>query len=560
MNEIADILEMKDIEFKPRAYRKAARTVESLSQPIEDFYEKGELQELSGVGASIAKKISEIIETGTSKYYEKLKTEIPADIEKLTAVEGMGPKTVEKLYKNLGVKTLEDLEQAAKEHKIQDIKGLGPKIEKNILERMDLAKRNKKRTLLGYALSIAEDLKERIKKELEVINRIDVAGSLRRMKSTIGDIDILVTSADVSKVVDYFTSMDDVREVLGKGKKKSSIILKSGLQVDLRVVHKENYGSALLYFTGSKDHNIKLRKIALDRGYKLSEYGLFKDGMKIAGKTEKEVYGKLNMDFIVPELRENRGEIEAALQSKLPKLIAYDEILGDLQIHTKWSDGSGTIEEMARTAMKLNYKYICISDHFGKMKIAGALDDKRLQKQLKEIERINSNLGDIEILKGAEVDIQADGSLDVNSKLLKELDVVVASVHSRFDQSKKETTQRLVNVMDNEDVDIIGHPTGKKINQKKSMQLDMDTIFEVSKRTGTFLEINSCPERLDLDDVTAKAAVDAGCRLIINTDAHNKEHLKYMRLGIAQARRGWLENKDVINTLSLNQLRKQLKS
>jgi DNA polymerase (family 10) len=560
LNEIADILDMKDIEFKPRAYRRAARTVESLSKPIEEFHEKGKLQELPGIGEGIAKKISEIIETGTSQYYENLKTEMPVDVEELTSVEGMGPKTVKKLYKKLGVKTLEDLEQAAKQHKIRDIKGLGPKVEENILERIELAKRQKERTLLGYALPIAEELKNRLKNELDVINKIEVAGSLRRMQSTIGDIDILVTSTDPSKVADYFTSMNDVREVLGKGKTKCSIILKNDLQVDLRLIEEKSYGSALVYFTGSKDHNIELRKIAIDKGYKLSEYGLFKDDEQIAGKTEKEVYGKLGMQFIPPELRENRGEIEAAQQSKLPKLIDYDDIKGDLQSHTTWSDGAQTIEEMAKAAMELNYEYFCVSDHYGKMKVAGALNDKQLRKQLKRIEEVNDSLSGIELLTGAEIDIQADGSFEVNKKLLKELDVVVASVHSKFSQSKKEMTQRLVTAMENENVDIIGHPTGRKINQKKSVQLGMEAIFDASKRTGTFLEINSFPERLDLDDANAKAAINAGCKLAINTDAHNKEHLRYMRLGIAVARRGWLEKKDVINTLSLKELRKLLKS
>jgi len=559
LNEIADILEMKDIEFKPRAYRRAARTVESLSKPIEEFHEKGKLEELPGIGEGIAKKISEIIEKGTSQYYENLKTELPVDVEELTSVEGMGPKTVKKLYKNLGVKTLEDLEQAAKQHKIRDIKGLGPRVEENILERIELAKRQRARTLLGHALPIAEELKNRLKDELDVINKIEVAGSLRRMQSTIGDIDILVTSKDPSKVADYFTSMSDVREVLGKGKTKCSIILKNDLQVDLRLIEEKSYGSALVYFTGSKDHNIQLRKIAINKGYKLSEYGLFKEDEQIAGKTEKEVYGKLGMQFIAPELRENRGEIEAAQQNKLPKLIGYDDIKGNLQSHTTWSDGAQTIEEMAKAAMELNYEYFCVSDHYGKMKIAGALNDKQLRKQLKQIEKINNSLSGIELLSGAEIDIQAEGSFDVNKKLLKELDLVVASVHSKFNQSEEEMTRRLVKAMENEDVDIIGHPTGRKINQKKPVQLDMEAIFEASKRTGTFLEINSFPERLDLDEVNAKAAIEAGCKLAINTDAHNKEHLRYMRLGIAVARRAWLEKKDVINTLSLKELRKLLK-
>lgn len=559
LNEIADILEMKDVEFKPRAYRKAARTIESLSSPIEEVQEKGDLQKLSGVGRSIALKISEIIETGTSQYYEQLKSEIPVDIEELNSIEGMGPKTIEILYKELGIKTLQDLENAAREHKIRDIKGLGPKTEENILNHIELAKQKKERMLLGYALPIAEELKNRLENELNVITKIEVAGSLRRMKPTIGDIDILVISTNHGKVADFFTSMNDVKEVLGKGKTKLSVILMNDLRADLRLIEEDSYGSALLYFTGSKDHNIKLRTKALEKDYKLSEYGLFKENKQIAGKTEKEVYSKLKMEFIPPELRENRGEIEAAQENKLPELINYDAIKGDLQCHTKWSDGSNTIEEMAKAAIELNYEYICITDHYGNMKIAGALDDKLLLRELKEIEKINKKFNEIELLKGVEIDIQPDGNFNINKKLLKELDIVIASVHSSFNQSKKEMTQRVIKAMENEYVTIIAHPTGKKINKKQPVQMDMEAVFDSSKATGTFLEINSSPERLDLDDMNARMAVEAGCKLVINTDAHASDYMRFIRLGIAMARRGWLQTKDVLNTVSLKQLKKQLK-
>lgn len=559
LNEIADILEMKDVEFKPRAYRKAARTVESLSRPIEEIYEKGELQKLSGVGKSITLKISEIIETGTSQYYEQLKSEIPVDIEELNSIEGMGPKTIELLYRTLGIKTLQDLENAARQHQVRDIKGLGPKTEENILAHIELAKRKKERMLLGYSLPIAEELKIKLKNELSVITKIEIAGSLRRMKPTIGDIDILVISTDNSQVADYFTSMNDVREVLGKGRTKISVILENGLHADLRLIEDNSFGSALLYFTGSKDHNIKLRLKALEKGYKLSEYGLFKKNNQIAGKTEKEVYSQLKMDFIPPELRENRGEIEAAQENKIPELVRYDAIKGDLQCHTKWSDGSNTIEEMVKSAIELNYEYLCITDHYGNMKIAGALDDKQLQKELKEIENINKNFDDIEILKGVEIDILSDGSFNINKRLLKELDVVIASVHSNFNQSKKEMTQRVIEAMENEYVNIIAHPTGKKINKKRPVQMDMEAVFDASKETGTFLEINSSPERLDLDDMNARAAVEAGCKLVIDTDAHTTDYMKFIRLGIAMARRGWLQTKDVLNTVGLKQLKNQLK-
>lgn len=559
LNEIADILEMQDVEFKPRAYRKAARTVESLSKPIEEVYEENKLEELSGVGKSIAEKIAEIIETGKSQYLENLKKQMPADVEALTSIEGMGPKSVKKLYEKLKIKTLDDLARAAEQHEIREIKGFGPKTEKNILEHLELARRGKERILLGFALPIANEIKEWLKKE-ESVSQIEVTGSLRRMKETIGDIDILVSSTKPKKVADFFVAIENIREVLGKGVTKSSVILKNNIRVDLRIVKENAFGSALMYFTGSKDHNIELRKIAINKSYKLNEYGLFKKNRQIAGKTEAEVYGKLGMDWIAPELRENRGEIEAAQKHKLPKLLEYDAIKGDLQVHTKWTDGENTIEEMAEAAKALGYSCICITDHYNKMVIAGGLNDKQIRQEMTEIERINEELEDIRVLKGAEVDIDADGSLQAKESVLKELDIVIASVHSNFNQSKNEMTKRLITAMESGYVNILGHPTGRKIKTKKSYLIDMEKLFEASKQTDTFLEINAFPERLDLDDFHAQAAKEAGCKLVIDTDAHNKEHLKYMQLGIAVARRGWLEKEDVVNTLPLKDLIKILKS
>jgi DNA polymerase (family 10) len=558
LNEIADILGMQDVEFKPRAYRKAARTVESLSKPIEEVYEEDKLKELSGVGESIAEKIAEIIETGTSQYLEELKKQMPADVEALMSIERMGPKSVKKLYEKLKIKTFDDLKRAAEQHEIREIKGFGPKTEKNILEHLELARRGKERILLGFALPIANEIKEQLKKD-KTVSQIEVTGSLRRMKETIGDVDILVSSRKPGKTADFFVTIEDVQEVLGKGITKCSIILKNNIRVDLRIIKKKSFGAALMYFTGSKDHNIKLRKIAISKSYKLNEYGLFKKDKQIAGKTEEEVYGKLDMDWIPPELRENQGEIEAAQKHKLPKLVKYDAIKGDLQVHTKWSDGGNTIEEMAEAAKALGYNYICISDHYSKMKIVGGLNDKQIRKEMKEIERINEKLEDIEILKGAEVDIKADGALQAKKSVLKELDIVVASVHSNFNQTKNKMTKRLIAAMESGYVNILGHPTGRKIKTKKPYPIDMEKLFEASKRTETYLEINAIPERLDLGDFHARAAKEAGCKLVINTDAHKKEHLKYMRLGIATARRGWMEEKDIINTLPLKGLMKLLK-
>jgi DNA polymerase (family 10) len=558
LNEIADILEMQNVEFKPRAYRKAARTVESLSEPIEEVYEEKRLKELSGVGESIAAKIAEIIETGKSQYLEDLKKQMPADIEALTSIEGMGPKSVKKLYEKLKIKTLDDLARAAAQHRIRGIKGFGPKTEQNILEHLELARRGTERILLGFALPIAEEIRERLRNEGSV-RQVEVTGSLRRMKETIGDIDILANSTEPEKTADFFVAMEDVREVLGKGVTKCSVILKSNIRVDLRIVEAKSFGSALMYFTGSKDHNIKLRTIAMNKSYKLNEYGLFKKDQQIAGETEAEVYAELGMDWVPPELRENRDEIEAAQKHKLPKLIGYDAITGDLQVHTKWTDGENTIEEMAEAAKALGYSYICITDHYSKMVIAGGLNEKQIRKEMAEIEKVNEKIEGIEVLKGAEVDIDADGALQAKESVLEDLDVVVASVHSNFNQTKQKMTKRLTAALESGYVTILGHPTGRKIRTKKSYPLDMAELFEASKRTGTFLEINAFPERLDLDDFHARAAKDAGCKLVIDTDAHNKEHFKYMRLGVAVARRGWLEEKDVVNALPLKDLLKLLK-
>jgi DNA polymerase (family 10) len=559
LNEIADILEMQNVEFKPRAYRKAARTVESLSKPIEEVYEEKKLKKLSGVGESIAAKIAEIIETGTSQYLENLKKQMPANIEALTSIEGMGPKSVKKLYETLKIKTLDDLARAAEQHEIREIKGFGSKTEQNILEHLELAKRGTERILLGFALPIAKEIKERLEKEGSV-SQVEITGSLRRMKETIGDIDILVTSVKPEKTADFFVAMDDVREVLGKGVTKCSVILKSNIHVDLRIVGAKSFGSALMYFTGSKDHNIKLRKIAMGQSCKLNEYGLFKKDEQIAGETETEVYHKLGMGWIPPELRENRDEIEAAQKHKLPNIIGYNAIKGDLQVHTKWTDGENTIEEMAKAAKAFGYSYICITDHYSKMVIAGGLNEKQLRKEMQEIEKVNEKVEGMAVLKGAEVDINADGALQAKESVLKDLDVVVASVHSNFNQTKQKMTKRLTTALASGNVTILGHPTGRKIRTKKSYPIDMESLFETAKRTGTFLEINAFPERLDLDDFHTRAAKEAGCKLVIDTDAHNKEHFKYMRLGLAVARRGWVEKNNVVNTLPLKDLMKLLKS
>jgi len=560
LNEIADMLEMQGVEFKPRAYRRAARTIDSLGEPIEEVYVRGKLKDLPGVGDAIAKKVAEIIDTGSLNYYEELKQKTPVDLQGILSVEGLGPKTAALLYKRLGVKSLDDLERAAKEHRVREIKRLGPKTEENILAGVELAKRSKNRTLLGDALPIAEEICAYLRESLQnqkTASKVEAAGSLRRMKETVGDIDILASTRSPGELSDRFTRFQSVSRVLEKGETKSSVILDSGLQVDLRVVDENAFGAALMYFTGSKDHNITLRKVAIKQGFKLNEYGLFKGSEQAAGRSEADVFKTLGLEFIPPELREDRGEVEAAARHELPRLIPYEGILGDLQMHTKWSDGSQTIEEMAQAAKNLGYEYIAITDHYSRMSIVNGLDDDRLRTQMVEIDKVNEKLEGIHVLKGAEVDISPDGSLSAG-QILKELDVVVASVHGSFKQTKKEMTMRLVSAMESGLVNIIGHPTGRKINEKNPSEVEWDEVFDASRRTKTYLEINASPQRLDLNDATAKLALDSGCKVSIDTDAHHRAHLKNIRFGVGLARRAWAEAEDVINTRRLADLKRML--
>ena len=578
LNEIADYLELKEEKFKIRAYRKAALVIQSLSGDIEEIWEKGKLEGIPSVGEGIAKKISDFLQDGKSAYLEKLKKQTPVDMESLGQIEGLGSKTVAKLYKKLNIKNIKELEKAAKKGRIRNIFGFGSIFEKNILKSIKFSRSSSDRHLLGSVLQIADEITVELKR-LKEISKIQIAGSTRRRKETIRDIDILITSKKPEKVMNFFVKMDNVSDVLAHGNTKSSVRLDEGIQVDVRVIDKKSYGTALLYFTGSKEHNIRLRKIAIDKKMKLSEYGLFnkllnsknskalensknfqrKTNKLLAGKTENEVYKKLGMSYIEPELREDDGEIEAALKNKLPKLIGYNDIKGDLQMHTKWSDGSNSIEEMAGEAKKLGYEYICITDHTGNLKIANSLNEKRILKQIKEIDKINKRIKGIKILKGAEVNITNDGSLDVKDNTLKKLDVAAASIHSGFKNPKEKITNRIIKAMENENVDVIAHPTGRLIQKRPAYEIDFDKIFSKAKETGTCMEINSFPNRLDLKDAHVRAAIKNGVKLTISTDAHNTGHLRFMEFGIATARRGWAEKKDILNTLSLKKFLKSIK-
>jgi DNA polymerase (family 10) len=560
--QIAKILKIKgENPFKIRAYEKITLVLENLPLDIETIYQQGGVSNIPGVGAGIAKKIEEFLTTGKLEYYEKLKETIPTGVIELLDIPEVGPKTAKLLYEQLEIDNIDKLEKAVREHQIKDLPGMGEKSETNILRGIELYKRRKERFLLGRALPLAEEMVESLS-QLKETNKISFAGSLRRKKETIGDIDILVTSQNPEKIMRTFISLPQVREILAEGPTKSSIITNDDLHIDVRVVEPISFGAALQYFTGSKAHNIKLRELALKRNLKINEYGVFEveSGNRIAGEKEEEVYQALNLPFIPPELREDRGEIEAAQENKLPQLIGYSQIKGDLHLHTKWSDGAHTIKQMAEAAKKIGYKYIAITDHSQSLKFAGGLIEERLREQVEEIQKLNQELKDFTILSGIEVDIKSDGSLDFSDEILSKLDVVIAAIHSGFKQESKIITERIIKAMQNRFVNIIAHPTGRLIGYRESYQVDINEMMEVAAKTGTILEINSYPERLDLNDIYCRMAKEKGVQLAIETDAHSIEGLTFMDLGVAVARRGWLEEKEVINTLPLDKLLKRLKN
>lgn len=563
--EIGEYLEMQDEPFRPRAYEKAAEAVGGLQQEVADIYMKGGLkavEEISGVGKSIGEKIGELLKTGKVKYHQQLKRKTPVDLASLTAIEGLGPKKIKTLYQKLKIKTLDDLEKAAKAGKIAKLEGFGKKSEENILQGIGFVKQSGGRMPLGHVMSIARSISERFR-VLKEAERVEVTGSIRRRKETIGDIDVLVISSKPKKIMDTFTAMPEVARVYAKGSTKSSVRLNAGIDVDVRVIPKESYGAARYYFTGSKDHNVAVRKIAIKKGYKLSEYGLLKGKKQIAGRTEEELFKKLGMDYIPPEMREMTGEIEAAQQHRLPALVGYDDLKGDLQVQTNWTDGADSIEKMAKAAMGAGLDYIVITDHTKRLAMAHGLDEKRIVKQMAEIDKINAKFKrqniKFRILKGSECDILKDGSLDLPDYILAKLDVVGASIHSYFNLSQKEQTQRMKRAMKNPNVDIIFHPTGRLINRRKAYELDMGEIIKIAKKTGTVLEINAFPDRLDLKDEYIRKCVEAKVKMSIDSDAHSVAHFSVLEFGIAQARRGWAEKKDIINAWPVEKMLAMLK-
>jgi len=559
---IAEILEMKGEDFKPRAYQKAARSIESMSEDVEELYKKGKLKDIPGVGEHIALKIEELIKTGKLKYYEDLKKEMPVNVEELSGVAGLGPKRIMVLYKKLGVKNLKDLKKAAEEHKIQKLEGFGEKVEEEILEGIEFVKKKSGRFLLGYIMPEAEEIKNYLS-ELKSVKQIEIAGSYRRRRETIGDIDILVTSNKPNEVISRFISMKDIDSVLAKGVTRSTIRLKTGLQVDVRVLKDSEYGSALQYFTGSKDHNIELRKIALKKGLTLSEYGLFKlrDNKLVAGKTEEEVYKKLGLDYIPPEIRENKGELVAASNGKLPKLIEEKDVVADLHMHSTWSEGGNTIDEMVVAALKAGRKVIAITDHVGQIGVTNPLDEKRLIQQAKFIDKLNKSYEKqgLRILKGAEVDILKNGRLALSRAAQAKLDIVLGSVHLATKMPAKEMTARIVKALENDRVHVLAHPTGRLLNEREPYAYDFARVCEAAKANDVFMEINAFPDRMDLSGENVRTAKEIGCKFSIGTDAHSIEHLKFLKFGVYMARRGWLERKDVLNAWSVKEIERSLR-
>ena len=556
--EIADYLELQGAAFKPQAYRKAAANIEQLDSDIREYHANSRLNEIPGVGEAISEKIGELIDTGKLGYLEKLRSEIPRGILSLLEVPEVGPKTAMVLFQQLNIQSVEELKQAIFDHRLQGIKGFGPKTEERILQGIRILESRGGRSLLGGAYTAANSILEYLKAKHPDV-RMSIAGSLRRMKETIGDIDILACSDDPEKVMDSFISIKGIEEVIARGDTKTSIRLKNGMQVDLRVVPVISFGAALQYFTGSKEHNVELRKLAISKGMKISEYGLFDRDTNnpLVSKEEADIYDRLGLQFIPPEMRENRGEIQIAARKALPEIVDYADLKGDLHCHTEWSDASGTIEELRNKAADMKYEYVSVTDHSQSLKIAQGLSEERLLEQIKLVRKMRENENHPWLFASSEVDILADGKLDYPKRVLDELDYAVASIHSRFKMDEKEMTQRIITGISSDKVKILAHPTGRIIGQRVPYSFDFEKVAEAAKSNEIAMEINSFPERLDLNDINVKRATDLGVKISIDSDCHDPEQLEYTKFGLATARRGWARKSDIINTLSLDALRKE---
>ncbi len=559
--QMAELLELHaENRFKIIAYSRAARAIESLTEDIEQVCRDGRLEGIPGVGKAIAEKIKEYLRTGRIQSHQDLLADTPQGLAELLQISGLGPKTVFMLHEKLNITNLDELEKAAREHRIRRLPRMGVVREKNILKSIERYRKRSNRILYSTAESIVDEILTYLG-GIEGLEHATAAGSYRRRKETVGDIDILATAARPEEIVAAFVKMPLVEEVLAKGPTKASVIMNDTIQVDLRIVEHRSYGTVLQYFTGSKEHNVSMRQLALDRGYSLSEYSLTRlaNGQDLFFDQEEEVYQALGLQYIPPELREDRGEIEAALGGRLPRLVEAKDIRGDLHVHSIWSDGRASIIELAQAARSLGYEYIALSDHSPSVGIAGGIGREKMEEKIEAVAEANDSLEGITVLMGAEVDIKADGSLDYPDDLLERMDVVVASVHMAQQQKERTITGRLISAIENENVDIIGHPTGRIINQREPSDMDFHAVLEAAAKTGTALEINAHPSRLDLNDVNARAAKEMGVQMSINSDAHDAGQLLNMKYGINVARRAWLEKKDLINAMDLKDLIQFLK-
>ena len=560
-DEMGDLLEIEDANpFRVRAYRNAARTIRGLGRDLGEMVAEGEdLTRLPGIGKDLAAKIEEILATGHAKALDKLHKEVPASLEALLKIPGLGPKRVKVLYQDLHIKTLKQLENAARRGKLSALPGFGAKTEQRILDAVGAHRSLEKRFLRNVARQYAEPLVQYLQ-AIAGVNNVVVAGSYRRGKETVGDLDILVTAKADSPVMQKFVAYDEVVEIMSKGTTRSTVFLRNGLQVDLRLVEQQSFGSALHYFTGSKAHNIQVRRLGQQRGLKINEYGVFKGEQSIAGKTEASVFKAVGLPLIPPELREGRGEIEAAKAKQLPNLIKREDLQGDLHVHTRATDGNASIEEMALAAKQAGLKYLAITDHSQRLTVVHGLDKKRLQRQIEEIDKLNSKLAGITILKGIEVDILEDGHLDLPDSILSQLDLVIGAIHTKFRMSRSKQTTRILRAMDSRYFSILAHPSGRLLDEREPYELDMSRIIEAARERGCYLELNSQPQRLDLIDTYCQLAKEQGVLISINSDSHSTNGFGLLEGGINQARRGWLEKHDVLNTCSLRELRKYLKA
>jgi len=549
--DIAAYLDMDDVPFKPRAYEKAAQAIESHDRPLEQVYRAGgvkALLEIPGIGASMAEKLEELIATGKCKLREEYHRRMPVDLAALTALEGVGPKGVKVLYQRLRVRTLADLEAAARAGKVRALPHFGEKSEQNILKALAFVQTSGQRTPLAAVRPVIDELAAALARAPGV-TRVEVAGSIRRRKETVGDADLLVLARKAEAAIAAFAKLAAVARVLGQGETKCSVKLRDGLQVDLRVVPEESFGAALLYFTGSKAHNVALRQLAMKKGWKLNEYGLFRGTRRIAGRTEEDIFDRLGLAWIPPELREDQGEIDAARAGTLPRLVEAGDLRGDLQTQTNWTDGADSLEAMARAARDAGLEYIAITDHTVSLAMTGGCDARKLRRQMREIERLNAKLDGIRVLTGAEVNINRDGTLDIDDETLARLDVVGIAIHSHFNLPRGEQTNRIIRAMRNPHADILFHPTGRVMQKREPYDVDIEAVIAAARETGTVLELDAYPDRLDLRDEHVRRATEAGVPIVIDSDAHSVKHLGFPRTyGVEQARRGWATATDVLNT------------